>query len=88
MVTSTFHVSLSLCHRMALTPSRQDKAVALKKLRKNVVTLSAIVGEMMGYFTPSLLFLKNATQTLKNEMERSLYDLKKVLGMHFIFSHF
>ena len=79
---------LSLCHRMALTPSRQDKAVALKKLRKNVVTLSAIVGEMMGYFTPSLLFIKNATQTLKNEMERSLYDLKRFWGCILFFHTF
>ena len=49
---------LSLCHRLALTPSRQDKAVALKKLRKNVVTLSAVAGKWWPLFHPLLLFIR------------------------------
>ena len=87
MVTSTFHVSLSVIGWL-VTPSRQDKAVALKKLRKKCGYTISNSGGNDGLFHPLFTIYKNATQTLKNEMERSLYDLKKVLGMHFIFSHF
>ena len=57
MVTSTFHVSLSVIGWL-VTPSRQDKAVALKKLRKNVVTLSAVAGKWWPLFHPLLLFIR------------------------------
>ena len=67
---------------MALTPSKQDKAVTLRWLHYQQLWGND------GLFHPLFTIYKNATQTLKNEMERSLYDLKKVLGMHFIFSHF
>ena len=72
-------MSRSLCHRLALTPSRQDKAVTLKQARKNVVTLSG--REMMCYFT----LLSTSSKNVKKWNRKTSKRFSRCI---YIFSHF